>query len=185
MIYRRKEKIGKSMGKTEKFLAVSVIFIISACQSGQVEYKYPRKVKGKYEMMTVQEAEQKNDTVFDKKYLTLDLNKPQKEKEEKPVKKQNEPAFEKQPLWKNVLPVLSRYPIAEIRQDSFIATEWFSDSEVSSKQLKINAVKVGENAQITVLRRQKDKNGEWVNRKNDEALADKIKNDIVNRSLNN
>ena len=177
------------MGKTEKFLAVSVIFIISACQSGQVEYKYPQKIKGRYEMVTAREAERQNDTVFDKKYLTLDLNRPQtEEKKEQLVEKQKKKekaTSERKPLWANVLPVLSRYPIAEIRQDSFMTTEWFSDSEVSSKQLKINAVKVGENAQITVLRRQKDENGEWINRKNDEALADKIKNDIVSQSLNN
>ena len=64
-------------------------------------------------------------------------------------------------------------------------TEWFSDPENSSRQLKINAVKAGNYVQITVLCRQKNKNGEWINQKNDEALADKIKNDIVNRSLNN
>ena len=103
----------------------------------------------------------------------------------RPVEKTEHAVSESRPLWKNVLPVLSRYPVAEIHQDAFMTTEWFSDPENASRQLKINAVKTGEGVRITVLCRQKDKNGEWVNQKNDEALADQIKNDIVNRSLNN
>lgn len=170
-------------------LLVSVC-LSASCQSGQIEYKYPQKIKGQYEMVTAEEAEQKNDTLFDKKYLTFNINKAQKEKAKE---EKTEPSAEKQPAsvpearpsWANVMPVLSRYPIAELHQDSFIATEWFSDAGNPLKQLKINAVKVGENVQITVLRRQKDKNGEWVNQKNDEALADKIKNDIVKQLMNN
>ena len=171
-------------------LAVSVC-LSAGCGSGRVEYKYPQKIKGKYEMVTAAEAEQKNDTVFDKKYLTLSVNKqeePERKEKTQPVEpaEKNEPAVSGgRPLWVNVLPVLSHYPVAELHQDSFISTEWFSDAGNASRQLKINAVKVGENAQITVLCRQKDQNGEWVNQKNDEALADKIKNDIVNPSLNN
>lgn len=141
-------------------------------------------------MLTAQEAEQKNDTLFDKKYLTFNMNKPLEEKERakqviEKSEENKESVSENQPLWTNVLPVLSRYPIAEIHQDSFMTTEWFSDPENPSKQLKINAVKIGKNAQITVLCRQKGKNGEWINQKNEAGLADKIKNDIVKQSLNN
>ena len=168
-----------------------LIFFTAACQSGQVEYKYPQKIKGKYEMLTQEEAAEKNDTIFDKKYLTFDMNKSSEDKKDaQPSSKkeevvENKEVFSKQPLWRYVLPVLSRYPVAEIHQDSFIMTEWFSDPQNPFRQIKINAVKIGENAQITVLCRQKDKIGEWINQKNDEALADKIKNDIVNQSLNN
>ena len=176
------------MDKKYIFLSMAA-FLTASCESGSVEYKYPQKIKGKYEMVTAQEAEQRNDTFFDKKYLTFDLSKKTEGKKEAEkgqlveIKEKN--AYEKQPLWANVLPVLSRYPVAEIHQDSFIMTEWFSDPENASRQLKVNAVKTGEGVQISVLCRQKDKNGEWINQKNDEALADKIKNDIVNRSLNN
>ena len=180
------------MQRIKYLFSAATIFLTVSCQSGQAEYKYPQKIKGKYEMLTQEEAEQKNDTLFDKKYLTFNINKPQEEtknaetiqhieKEDKNEKS----VSDKQPLWVNVLPVLSHYPIDDIYQDSLITTEWFSDTENPSKQLKINAVKAGESVRITVLCRQKDKNGEWVNQKNDEALADKIKNDIVKQSLNN
>ncbi len=169
------------------FFIVS-IFLMTACETGNVKYKYPQKIKGEYEMLTAREAEEKNDTIFNKKYLTFNLNKPKEEtKEEKTESVENQTASvpARQPLWVNVLPVLSRYPIGEIHQDSIIMTEWFSNPENASEQLKINAAKTGDTVQITVLCRQKNKNGEWVNQKNDEALADKIKNDIVNQSLNN
>ena len=177
------------MYKMRKSVILSLICALSACQSGQVEYKYPQKINGKYEMLTQKEAEEINDTVFDKKYLTFDFNE-RKSKEpetEKKIEIKNESkqtVREQEPLWKDVLLVLSNYPIANIHQDSLIMTEWFSDSENPDRQLKINVVKVGENAEITVLCRQKEKNGEWINQKNDAKLADKIKNDIVNRSLN-
>ena len=181
------------MNKQHKmFLMAAVVCMTASCESGQVEYKYPQKIKGQYEMVTQEEAKQKNDTIFDKKYLTFTSHKRQEgAKEDKtiqPIEKKEikeASAFEEQPLWANALPVLSRYPIAEIRQDSIVMTEWFSDPDNSSRQLKINAVKTGENVRITVLCRQKDKNGEWINQKNDEALADKIKNDIVKQSIKN
>ena len=161
----------------------------ASCESGSAEYKYPQKIKGKYEMVTAEEAEQRNDTFIDKKSLTFNFDKTRAETKksatEQPVEKTEDAVSGNQPLWKNVLPVMSRYPVAEIHRDSFITTEWFSDPENASRQLKINAVKTGEDVQITVLCRQRDKNGEWINQKNDEALADKIKNDIVKQSLNN
>ncbi|MBO4521216.1 MAG: DUF3576 domain-containing protein [Alphaproteobacteria bacterium] len=171
----------------KRLFLTGIVCLATACQSDRVEYKYPQKIKGKYEMLTEQEAKQKNDTLFDKKYLTFNINK-KEEKKEQVIEKTEEnknSVSEKKPLWANALPVLSRYPVAEIHQDSFISTEWFSDPEKPSGQLKINAVKTGDTVQITVLCRRKDKNGEWINQKNDEALADKIKNDIVNQSLNN
>ena len=173
------------------FFPMAAICFIAACQSGTVEYKYPHKIDGRYEMLTEQQAEKQNETVFDKKYLTFDLNIPrettsdetQKQTVKEPVK---QTATEPQkPLWKNVLPVLSEYPVAEIREDSFITTEWFSASGDPLRQLKINAVKTGDFVRLSVLCRQKDKNGEWINQKNDEALADIIKNDIVKQSMNN
>ncbi|MBO4643211.1 MAG: DUF3576 domain-containing protein [Alphaproteobacteria bacterium] len=170
----------------KRLFLTGIVCLATACQSDRVEYKYPQKIKGKYEMLTEQEAKQKNDTLFDKKYLTFNINK-KEEKKEQVIEKTEEnknSVSEKKPLWANTLPVLSRYPVA-VHQDSFITTEWFSDPQNASRQLKINAAKTKDAVQITVLCRRKGKNGEWINQKNDEALADKIKNDIVNQSLNN
>ena len=69
------------MDKKYIFLSMAA-FLTASCESGSVEYKYPQKIKGKYEMVTAQEAEQRNDTFFDKKYLTFDLSKKTEGKKE-------------------------------------------------------------------------------------------------------
>ena len=68
-----------NLRQIEGLFSIMVVCLITACQSGQVEYKYPQKIKGKYEMLTEQEAAEKNDTIFDKKYLTFNLNKSQED----------------------------------------------------------------------------------------------------------
>ena len=179
-----------------KYIIPVLCCFLNACQTGQVEYKYPEKIKGRYEMPSSRTAVEKKETLFDKKYLTFSVGPGAKKKENTPPeaeKNKNQTqnvsprlALETidQPLWPAVLPVLSHYPIAQIQPDELVMTEWFSDPENPQRQLKINAVKVGTDIQITVLRRQKDKNGDWINQKNDAILADKIKNDIVKQSFN-
>ena len=83
-----------------------------------------------------------------------------------------------------MLHVLSQYPILIVQKDQIVVTDWFTDPEKTDRQLKINAVKTGSDLKITVLCRKKDKNGTWINQKNDATLADKIKNDIVRQSIN-
>lgn len=167
-----------------KYVAAALCCFLSACRTGQTEYKYPEKVNGRYEMPSEKTAEEKNDTVFDKKYLTFTFGG----KTDAPVLPAEKPAKQHQennrPLWPTVLPVLSRYPIALVEKDELVMTEWFSDPENPRRQLKINAVKIGSDVRITVLCRRKDENGDWINQKNDATLADKIKNDIVKQSFN-
>lgn len=168
-----------------KYIISAFCCFLSACQAGRTEYKYPRKVDGRYEMPS---GKTENDTVFDKKYLTFTLGGEKKKdvsaEQKQPVEPEIRQPKDKRPLWPAVLPVLSGYPIALIQKDELVATEWFSDPENPERQLKINAVKVGPDVRITVLRRQKDENGGWINQKNDATLADKIKNDIVKQSFN-
>lgn len=132
-------------------------------------------------MPTKQSEKEKQDILFKKDKLTLTFN----EKEDATIKEpslkestKSEELIVPSKLWKNVLPVLSNYPI-ELVQDSFIMTEWFSDTDNKSRQLKINALKMNTEVKITVLCRQKDEKGDWINQKNDATLADKIKNDII------
>ena len=171
----------------KKYAAMALCGLLTACQSDRVEYKYPQKVYGRYEMPS-EKIEQ--DTVFDKKYLTFSIGGQKEDKN--PVRTEGAAeksaeinARRKTDLWPFVLPVLSQYPIALMQRGEFASTEWFTDPENASRQLKINAAKVGTDVKITVLCRQKDENGEWINQKNDATLADKIKNDIVKQSFNN
>lgn len=166
-----------------KYIAAVLCCFLSACRTGQTEYKYPEKVNGRYEMPS---EKTEKDTVFDKKYLTFTFGGEKKENASglSAKKTENLNREESRPLWPAVLPVLSRYPIALVQKDELVMTEWFSDPENPRRQLKINAVKTGADVQITVLCRQKDDNGGWINQKNDAALADKIKNDIVKQSFN-
>ena len=58
-----------------RFQAITLFCcLISACQNTAVEYKYPEKVKGRYEMASEKTEAEKNDTVFNKEYLTFRLN---------------------------------------------------------------------------------------------------------------
>lgn len=166
-----------------KYIAAVLCCFLSACRTGQTEYKYPEKVNGRYEMPS---EKTEKDTVFDKKYLTFTFGGEKKENASglSAKKTENLNREESRPLWPAVLPVLSRYPIALVQKDELVMTEWFSDPENSRRQLKINAVKIGADVRITVLCRRKDKDGGWINQKNDATLADKIKNDIVKQSFN-
>lgn len=180
------DKSGKMLKMRRKYIISAFCCFLTACQTGQTEYRYPEKVNGRYEMPSEKTAGEKNDTVFDKKYLTFTFGgKEEKDASEPFVKKPKNPSREEiRPLWPAVLPVLSRYPIALVQQNELVMTEWFSDPENPRRQLKINAVKIGADVRITVLCRRKDKDGGWINQKNDATLADKIKNDIVKQSFN-
>lgn len=167
-----------------RFQAITLFCcLISACQNTAVEYKYPEKVKGRYEMPSEKTEAEKNDTVFNKEYLTFRLNEKKEEKEEA-VQTFVKPEISPEKLWTSMLHVLSQYPILIVQKDQIVVTDWFTDPEKTDRQLKINAVKTGSDLKITVLCRKKDKNGTWINQKNDATLADKIKNDIVRQSIN-
>lgn len=167
-----------------KFQAIALFCcILCACQNTTVEYKYPEKVKGRYEMPSEKTEAEKNDTVFNKEYLTFRLN----EKEEKQIKKPQQVVKSQilpEKIWTSMLQVLSQYPISIVQKDQIVVTDWFTDPEKTDRQLKINALKTGTDLKITVLCRKKDENGTWINQKNDATLADKIKNDIVRQSIN-
>lgn len=175
-----------------RFQAITLFCcLISACQNTAVEYKYPEKVKGRYEMPSEKTEAEKNDTVFNKEYLTFRLNEKEEKqvngKAEKQVKKTQpvvKSEISQEKLWTSMLQVLSQYPILIVQKDQIVVTDWFTDPEKTDRQLKINALKTGTDLKITVLCRKKDENGTWINQKNDATLADKIKNDIVRQSIN-
>ncbi len=177
------------------FFMLFLCCVLLACQNAKIEYKYPEKVKGRYEMPSKKTEEQKNDTVFNKEHLTFRYRNTETQrtpsednvfdkgiKNEEIVKKESLPDCNK--IWTAMLTVLSRYPVSIIQEDKLIVTEWFNEAGKNQRQIKINALKTATDLTITVFSRTKDQTGEWINQKNDATLADKIKNDIVKLSMN-
>lgn len=173
----------------KKLLLMSGALAVSACAGDvtDVKYEYPDRVDKRYERPSEYKEE---DRLFGADALTFKLGGDKGGKQTADAVKapavpaKAERAVDKNgKIWQAALPVMSRYPV-EMMQDGFITTEWFNDADSPYRQLKINAVKTPDGAQITVLCRRRNGKGDWVNQKNDAALADKIKDDIVKQSLN-
>ncbi len=173
----------------KKLLLMSGALAVSACVGDMtdVKYEYPERVDNRYERPSEYKEQ---DRLFGADALTFKLGGDKSGNAVKTVA--NAPAAPAKAeraenkagkIWQSTLPVMSRYPV-EMMQDGFITTEWFNDAETPYRQLKINAVRTPGGAQITVLCRRKNGKGDWVNQKNDAALADKIKDDIVKLSSN-
>ena len=168
----------------KKILLPTVVLAVAACAGG-VKYEYPERVDKRYERPSEYKEE---DRLFGADALTFKLGGGENGKAvEKAAKKPDAPAKTERAenkagkIWQATLPVMSRYPV-ETMLDGFITTEWFNDAETPYRQLKINAVRTPDGAQITVLCRRKNGKGDWVNQKNDATLAVQIKNDIVKLS---
>lgn len=172
----------------KKLLLMSGALAVSACAGDvtDVKYEYPERVDKRYERPSEYKEQ---DRLFGADALTFKLGGDKNGKQTADAVKAPavaEKAVVKDKagrIWQAALPVMSRYPV-EMMQDGFITTEWFNDADSPYRQLKINAVKTPDGAQITVLCRRRNGKGDWVNQKNDAALADKIKDDIVKLSLN-
>lgn len=176
------------------------ILALAACSSSDVEYKYPEKYYGRYERPSEITDEMRSNKLFDDDTLTFKYKFAGKKDKKPSIKKtslqpkvaeqKSEPLSTVKPehksttgLWAGVMPVMSQYPIAMIKSDDFISTEWFTDPQNASHQYKVNVLKQEMDVKVTVLSRIKDSAGEWVNQNNDQKLAVKIKNDIVKQTI--
>ena len=159
--------------------------VLSACSSADVRYRYPERINGRYVSPAEQDEAGKSGKLLGDS-LTFKFDFPKQgdvpEPETAPANKVP-PATEKQnaDVWRGVLPALAAYPVS-IATDSFVSTDWFTEEGNATKEFKINVVRNGEDADVTVLCRVKDGNGDRITQKNDQKLADKIKNDIVRQS---
>lgn len=151
--------------------------VLSACSSDDVRYRYPERVNGRYvQPSELSDAERTGKLFGDS--LTFGIDLPEKGGEpSRPASPEKASAD----VWRGVLPVLAAYPVS-IATDSFVSTDWFTDPDDAAKEFKINVVRNGSDADVTVLCRVKGENGDRITQKNDQTLADKIKNDIVRQS---
>lgn len=81
-------------------------------------------------------------------------------------------------LWEKAMSVLVEYPLEKSnKQDGFISTEWFNIEP--KKQIKHNVLVAKDTVSVTTLVRTYETDLGWINQKNDQTLADQIKNDIL------
>lgn len=81
-------------------------------------------------------------------------------------------------LWEKAMAILVDYPLEKSNKpDGFISTEWFNIEP--KKQIKYNVLVTDNSVNVTALVRTYETDLGWVNQKNDQTLADQIKNDIL------
>ena len=91
-------------------------------------------------------------------------------------------------LWRATLDTLSFMPL--VSADPFggvIITDWYADSEISKEKFKIVAYIIGtelrvDGIKVSVFKKIKDKNGDWVDKKSSTLLQNKIEDAILTKA---
>ena len=91
-------------------------------------------------------------------------------------------------LWRATLDTLSFMPL--VSADPFggvIITDWYADSEISKEKFKIVAYIIGtelrvDGIKVSVFKKIKDKNGDWVDKKSSALLQNKIEDAILTKA---
>ena len=91
-------------------------------------------------------------------------------------------------LWRATLDTLSFMPL--VSADPFggvIITDWYADSEISKEKYKIVAYIIGtelrvDGIKVSVFKKTKDKNGDWVDKKSSTILQNKIEDVILTKA---
>ena len=91
-------------------------------------------------------------------------------------------------LWRATLDTLSFMPL--VSADPFggvIITDWYADSEIAKERFKIVAYIIGtelrvDGIKVSVFKKIKDKNGDWVDKKSSTLLQNKIEDAILTKA---
>jgi len=91
-------------------------------------------------------------------------------------------------LWRATLDTLSFMPL--VSADPFggvIITDWHADSEIAKEKFKIVAYIIGtelrvDGIKVSVFKKIKDKNGDWVDKKSSALLQNKIEDAILSKA---
>ena len=91
-------------------------------------------------------------------------------------------------LWRATLDTLSFMPL--VSADPFggvIITDWYADSEIAKEKFKIVAYIIGtelrvDGIKVSVFKKTKDKNGDWVDIKSSAILQNKIEDAILTKA---
>ena len=154
--------------KTETARTAIILFlfgILSGCGTVPVEYKYPEKVKGKYEM-----PNERTEAFFD--FFS---------KDKAPETQIGVNSY----LWQSALKTLSFMPLSSA--DPFggvIITDWYSPPSFPKERFKLNVLILtdtlrADGLKVTVFRQVKDEKNEWKDIKSDPAVALRMENAIL------
>ena len=91
-------------------------------------------------------------------------------------------------LWRATLDTLSFMPL--VSADPFggvIITDWHADSEIAKEKFKVVAYIIGtelrvDGIKVSVFKKTKDKNGDWVDKKSSTILQNKIEDVILTKA---
>lgn len=158
------------------FVVFTAFFALGACKGANVEYKYPEKVRGKYEMPSEKNKAERNDTLFGGDGLRLFS-----------TEKNSETSLGVNVfLWRASLETLSFMPLASA--DPFggvILTDWYEAAKgerfkmtvlITSKTLRADALKV------SVFKQVADKSGNWSDAPANETLASDIQKAVLTQA---
>jgi hypothetical protein len=173
--------------KTNFFAKLTVIIItiimisgLSACsfsENPDIEYKYPKKVMGRYTNDAKPQSER--DTIFGKGGIDLFGNKANQSAGGIGVN-----SF----LWRASLDTISFMPLTSA--DPFggvIITDWYSPSSSPNERFKLNVFIMGkalraDGIKISAFRQVKSADGSWVDASVSENTASDLENTVLTRA---
>lgn len=155
-----------------------LFFLLWGCSGAPVEYRYPEKVKGRYEMPGEHREAEEQDKLFGSKGLNLFSE------EKAPENGIGVNTF----LWQGTLETLSFMPLASA--DPFggvIITDWYAPPAAPDERFKVNALILtkslrADGLKISVFRQVKTEKGIWIDTKTDPAVALEMENAILTRA---
>ncbi len=167
----------RPFGKLNPFVLALLLFMWG-CSGAPVEYKYPEKVKGRYEMPGEHRDAEERDKLFGDKGLNLFSEG------KTPENGIGVNTF----LWQGTLETLSFMPLASA--DPFggvIITDWYSPPAAPDERFKVNALILtkslrADGLKISVFRQVKTEKGVWIDTKTDPAVALEMENAILTRA---
>ena len=163
--------------KSVFFAVFSGFFALAGCKGADVEYKYPEKVRGKYEMPSERNKADRENKLFGSDGFALFYKEKHEESSALGVNVY---------LWRAALETLSFMPLASADSaGGVILTDWYEAAKgerfkmtvlITSKSLRADALKVSVFKQILNDR------GEWSDAAADPVLTKDTENAVLTRA---
>ena len=154
----------------------ALVFGISGCKSADVEYKYPEKVRGRYEMPNKRNEADRENKLFSGNGLRLFSSE----------KNQETSLGINSFLWRATLETLTFMPLSSA--DPFggvILTEWYAP--VKNERFKITVLIMSKSLRadgltVSVFKQTKQKDGSWADAPADATVAKNLENAILTKA---
>ncbi len=151
------------------------VWLLNGCSSASVEYKYPEKVRGRYEMPGERTKKAEENKLFGPKGLKLFSE------DTAPETHIGVNSY----LWQSALSTLSFMPLASA--DPFggvIVTDWYSPDSSPDERFKLNVLILtktlrADGLKVSVFRQVRDEKKGWTDTKSDPDVALRTENAIL------